>query len=63
MIELEFNQNTNKFGIKGFNLASGDETVDNTIKSTVQSALDMNLSTNMSVMGGLSGNPVLIIKF
>ena len=61
-VELEFYQNTNKFGIKRMVNSSGVNIVDNVIKDTVNRVLEMNMNMNMSVFKNLSGNPVLVIN-
>lgn len=61
-LELEYNKDSHRFGIKQITASSGEKVVDDVIKTTVQNALNINLSMNMSVFETLQGNPVLIIK-
>ena len=61
MLELEFNKDTQTFGVKSLTMSSGEPSVDKVIIDTVRTALSRTYSTNMKIFEN-QGNPVLIIK-
>ena len=61
-VELNFDNNKQKFVTQRIITSSGENSVDKLILQTISKVLDMNLKTNMSVFKTLTGNPILVIR-